>query len=121
MHSFLYRRLPVFSYYVIFFFGAPFGLPYVCPSRLYSLRARIAGVALLAALWWSLLYFHRVEAFNYREAVLFLHLLHYTFSIFYVCCFVNESLTLLPSDIKERKLSILSRWRLQKKSPVLQI
>lgn len=124
MQLVLYRRLPIEFYLVLYLCSGCFGVQYIVPSRLYTLKTRIVSLFLLSFLWWLFLYFHQQRQYLYRECVLFVHLLHYLLSLLYVYCFGSESLNLLSSDIKDQKLELLQRWNRRagwKRNSLLQV
>jgi len=87
------------------------GLQYLLPSRLYALSTRILLFVFLWLTWYFFVQFHLSEQFLYRELCLLTQLFHYLLSLLYLWCFGAESLTLLTSDIKEKKIELLRRWQ----------
>ncbi len=124
MQRALYRRLPIALHWTVFVCGGCFGLQYVVPSRLYSIKARLLSLCLVFSLWYAVFFFHERNAIVLRESALACLVAHYCFGIFYVCCFVHESMTLLSSDIKDKKLAILKSWQRDaswKRQSILQV
>lgn len=111
-------------HWAVFLCGGCFGLQYVFPSRLFSIRGRLLSLALVFTLWYALFFFHARNAVVFREVALACLFLHYCFGVFYVCCFVNESLALNSSDIKDKKIEILRSWQrdsMWKRQSILQV
>lgn len=107
----IYRRFPIQLYYLVYVCGGFVGLQYVLPSRLYALSTRILLFVFLWLTWYFFVQFHLSEQFLYRELCLLTQLFHYLLSLLYLWCFGAESLTLLTSDIKEKKIELLRRWQ----------
>ena len=124
MQRALYRRLPIALHWAVFLCGGCFGLQYVVPSRLYGIKARILSLCAVFSLWYAVFFFHERHAIVFRESALCLLFMHYCFGIFYVFCFAHESMTLLSSDIKDKKLAILRSWQKDaswKRQSILQV
>lgn len=111
MQRALYRRLPIALHWTVFVCGGWFGLQYIVPSRLYSVRARLLSLCLVFWLWYAVFFFHFRKAIVFRECALACLIVHYCFGIFYVFCFAHESMALLSSDIKDKKIAILRSWQ----------
>ena len=107
----IYRRFPIQLYYLVYVCGGFVGLQYLLPSRLYALSTRILLFVFLWLTWYFFVQFHLSEQFLYRELCLLTQLFHYLLSLLYLWCFGAESLTLLTSDIKEKKIELLRRWQ----------
>jgi hypothetical protein len=107
----IYRRFPIQLYYLVYVCGGFVGLQYVLPSRLYALSTRILLFVFLWLTWYFFVQFHLSEQFLYRELCLLTQLFHYLLSLLYLWCFGSESLLLLSSDIKEKKIELLRRWQ----------
>lgn len=107
----LYRRFPIRLYYIVYFIGGLFGLQYLLPSRLYRLWWRVGLLLLVGCMWWAFLCFHETKQYLYRELCLLFLVQHYCFSLLYVWCFGEESLTLLSSELKEKRIELLRRWQ----------
>ena len=107
----IYRRFPIQLYYLVYVCGGFVGLQYLLPSRLYALSTRILLFVFLWLTWYFFVQFHLSEQFLYRELCLLTQLFHYLLSLLYLWCFGAESLALLTSDIKEKKIELLRRWQ----------
>lgn len=124
MQTALYRRLPIALHWTVFLCGGCFGLQYVVPSRLYSIKGRVLSLCLVFLLWYAMFFFHDRHAVVYREVALSCLLLHYCFGLFYVFCFAHESMSLSSSDIKDKKIAILRSWQRDaswKRQSILQV
>ena len=111
MPLYLYRRFPIQLYYIVYICGGFGGLQYLVPSRLYGLRSRLVLFAFVWVTWWAFFHFHSTKEYLLRELCLLLQVQHYSLSLLYLCCFGAESLTLVPSELKEKRIQLLRRWQ----------